>query len=262
MTYPLRVFLVGGLIAYRGLFNWLRPAHYFPTMLGGPLFQILFFAYLGRFANAQSDAFYVVGNAVQISAMAGVFGMAITIGGERWTQTLGPLMATPASRLAIFLGRAVPNLAQGLIVSTFGFCVGRLLLDFHPPLSSVPRLALIVVVTVTSCTAFGMVVGAFGLRLRDSFLVANPAYFLMLLFCGVNVPLSVLPGWMSAISRGLPLTHGIEAAREVAAGATLSSVGGLVATEALIGLCYAVAAYALLRFFEEESRRRATLDRM
>jgi ABC-2 type transport system permease protein len=67
---------------------------------------------------------------------------------------------------------------------------------------------------------------------------------------------------MSAISRGLPLTHGIEAAREVAAGATLSSVGGLVATEALIGLCYAVAAYALLRFFEEESRRRATLDRM
>jgi hypothetical protein len=66
MTYPLRVFFVGGLIAYRGLFNWLRPAHYFPTMLGGPLFQILFFAYLGRYANAESDAFYAVGNAIQI----------------------------------------------------------------------------------------------------------------------------------------------------------------------------------------------------
>jgi ABC-2 type transport system permease protein len=194
--------------------------------------------------------------------MAGVFGMAITIGGERWTQTLGPLMATPASRLAIFLGRALPNLVQGLIVSTFGFCVGRLLLDFHPAPRSLPALAVILLTTVASCTAFGMVIGAFGLRLRDSFLVANPAYFLMLLFCGVNVPLAVLPTWMSTISSYLPLTHGIAAAREVAAGASLGSVSGLVGTEALIGLCYAVAAYLLLRFFEEESRRRATLDRM
>ncbi len=262
MTAAARVFFFGGLTSYRALFNWLRPAYYFPTMLAGPMFQLLFFAYLGRFAGAESDAFYVVGNAVQISAMAGVFGMAITIGGERWTQTLGPLLATPASRIAIFLGRALPNLAQGLIVSAFGFVMGRLLLDFDPPLSSVPSLAAIVVVTTTSCTAFGLVVGALGLRLRDSFMVANPAYFLMLLLCGVNVDVNVLPGWLEAVSRSLPLTHGIEAAREVAGGATLSSVRGLVATEAGIAVVYATAAYFLLRFFEEESRRRATLDRM
>jgi ABC-2 type transport system permease protein len=256
----LRVFFIGGLIAYRGLFNWLRPAHYFPTMLGGPLFQILFFAYLGRYAGSESDAFFVVGNAVQVAAMAGVFGMSITIGGERWTQTLGPLLATPANRSAIFLGRALPNLLQGLIVSTFGFLVGRALLDFHPPLSSVPRLALIVLVTTTSCTAFGLAVGALGLRLRDSFMIANPAYFLMLLLCGVNVNLDVLPGWLETIGRSLPLTHGIEAARAVAAGDALP--WNLVATEAAIGAAYAVAAYFMLRFFEEESRRRATLDRM
>ncbi len=82
---------------------------------------------------------------------------------------------------------------QGLIVSTFGFCVARLALNFEPPLSSVPRLALIVLVTTTSCTAFGLAIGALGLRLRDSFMVSNPAYFLMLLLCGVNVPLHVLP---------------------------------------------------------------------
>ena len=87
-----------------------------------------------------------------------------------------PAAATPASRPAIFLGRAIPNLAQGLIVSTFGFVMGWLLLDFDPPLSSIPSLAVIVVVTTASCTAFGMVVGALGLRLRDAFMVANPAY--------------------------------------------------------------------------------------
>jgi ABC-2 type transport system permease protein len=84
----------------------------------------------------------------------------------------------------------------------------------------------------------------------------------MLLLCGVNVNVNVLPGWLEAISRCLPLTHGIEAAREVSAGATLTSVDGLVATEAGIAVVYAAAAYFLLRFFEEESRRKATLDRM
>jgi ABC-2 type transport system permease protein len=258
----LRVFFIGGVIAYRGLFNWIAPAYYIPTMLLGPIFQILFFAYLGRYSHAGNDAFFVVGNGVQIAAMAGVFGMGLTIGGERWTQTLSPLLATPAARSAVFLGRALPNVLNGLLVSLTGFLVGRLLLDFHPPLASVPALALTVLLTTLSCTGFGTAVGALGLRLRDTFLVANPAYFLMLLLCGVNVRLSALPGWLAAIGRALPLTHGIEAARKLAAGAALGDVTGLLWAEVGIGAAWFVAAFVLLRFFEAESRRTAAMDRM
>ncbi len=258
----LRVFFIGGVIAYRGLFNWISPAYYIPSMLAGPVFQILFFAYLGRYSHAGNDAFFVVGNGVQVAAMGGVFGMALTIGGERWTQTLSPLLATPAARSAVFLGRALPNVLNGLFVSLTGFVVGRLLLDFQPPLSSVPALALVVLLTTLSCTAFGIAVGALGLRLRDTFLVANPAYFLMLLFCGVNVRLSALPTWMATIGRMLPLTHGIQAARRIAAGAPLGTVSGLLWTEAAIGATWVVVAFLMLRFFELESRRTAALDRM
>jgi ABC-2 type transport system permease protein len=258
----LRIFFIGGAIAYRGLFNWIRPSYYIPSMLVGPVFQVLFFAYLGRYSHAGNDAFFVVGNGVQVAAMAGVFGMALTIGGERQMQTLSPLLATPAARSAIFLGRALPNVLNGLVVSLAGFLVGRLLLNFHPALASIPALALVVLLTTVSCTAFGIAVGALGLRLRDTFLVANPAYFLMLLLCGVNVRLSALPGWMAAIGRCLPLTHGIMAARRVAAGAGLGSVGGLLWTEAAVGAAWAVVAYGMLRFFEAESRRTAALDRM
>ena len=84
----------------------------------------------------------------------------------------------------------------------------------------------------------------------------------MLLFCGVNVPLSALPGWMQAIGRALPLTHGIEAARRVAAGVALGDVSGLLWTEVGIGAAWVVTASLLLRFFEAESRRTAALDRM
>src|SRR5712691_588080 len=98
VTAFLRIFFVGGVIAYRGLFNWIRPSMYIPTMLIGPVFQILFFAYLGRYSGLKNDAFFVVGNAIQASAMSAVFAGTMTIANERNYQTLSPLLATPANR--------------------------------------------------------------------------------------------------------------------------------------------------------------------
>jgi len=256
-----RVFFVGGLISYRALFNWIRPYIYIPTMLGSPLFQIVFFTYLGRYSHAgNGDAFFIVGNAVQVCAMSSVYGMTMAVANERWFGTLGPLLATPANRLAIFLGRGMPVFANGLLVSAFGFGVGAVLLHFRPPLHSIPALVLVVCLTTVSCTTFGMVLGTIGLRSKDFFFVANLAYFLMLLFCGVNIPLDVLPGWMAAIGRSLPLTHGIEAARKIAAGGQLADVSGLLWTELGIAVAYAAAGYLFFRLLEISARRSAMID--
>jgi len=138
--------------------------------------------------------------------------------------------------------------------------MGALLLDFDPPLSSLPALGLVVCVSVFSCTAFGLTLGSIGLRARDVFLIANLAYYMMWLFCGVNIPLSDLPGWMQQVGRMLPLTHGIAAAREIAAGTPLSDVSGLVWTELGIGVAYAFLAFALVRLFERQGRRSAALE--
>jgi ABC-2 type transport system permease protein len=249
MSAFFRVFFIGGGIAYRGLFNWIRPAVYIPTMLIGPVFQILFFSYLGRYSGVEDDAFFVVGNAVQASAMSGVF-----------AATLSPLLATPANRFAIFMGRSLPVIASGMLVSAWGFLIGWLLLDFNPPLSSIPALLLVTLVSVVSCTAFGLTLGSIGMRARDVFMIANVAYYLMWLLCGVNIPLDALPSWLAQIGRLMPLTHGIAAAREVAAGASLSSVSGLVWTEVAVGVAWGTTAFVLVRWFEYEGRRRASLE--
>ena len=256
----LRVFFVGGLIAYRALFNWVHPAIYIPTMLGSPLFQILFFAYLGRFSGVRDDTFFVVGNAVQVSSMAGIYGATMSIANERYYATLAPLLATPTNRLVLFAGRSVPYVANGLLVSAFGFTVGALFLDLRLAPGAIPLLIPTVIVTVISCTCFGMLLGSVGLRARDVFFIANLAYFLMLLFCGVNVPLDALPAWMETIGRSVPLTHGIIAARAIAGGAPFAQVADAIATEAFLGLVYGTLAYLLFRFFEAEGRRRASLE--
>jgi ABC-2 type transport system permease protein len=252
--------VVGGVISYRALFNWIRPLSYATSMLGIPLFQMLFFAYLGRFAGVRDDAFFVVGNAVQATAMGGLFAMTMTIANERFFGTLGPVLATPANRLALFLGRALPIVVNALAVSAVVFAAGRLLLDFSLPASRVPPLAAVVLVTATATTGLGLLLGSLGLRVRDVFFASNLVYFLTLLVCGVNVPIDTLPGWLEAVGRAVPLTHGLEAARRVAGGDGLDDVATLLGTEAAIGALYASAAFALFRLFELEGRRRASLE--
>src|SRR5207244_11031129 len=124
--------------------------------------------------------------------------------------------------------------ASGLVGSAWGFLMGRLLLRFHPALASVPAIAVVVVVSVASCTAFGLTIGSLGMRARDVFMFANVAYYLMWLLCGVNIPLGDLPGWLAQIGRLMPLTHGIAAARTIAAGAPIGHVSGLLWTETAV----------------------------
>lgn len=261
MRAALRVFFVGGLISYRALFFYITPGMYAASMLGSPFFQIVFFTYLGRYAGGEPASFFVIGNAVQVAAMAGLYGMMGGIAEERSFGTLHAVLATPANRAALFLGRALPYVVNGMIVSAFGFAAGWLLLGFSPSPTVLPALALVVLVTTASCTGLGMLVGSLGLRARDVLQLTSVLYFSMLLLCGVNVALGDLPGWMAAIGRVLPMTHGIDAARKIAAGRPLANVASLVWTEAAIALAYAVAAFALFRAFERLGRRDGVLER-
>ncbi len=61
----------------------------------------------------------------------------------------------------------------------------------------------------------------------------------LLLAGGVKVPLDLLPGWLSTIAQGLPVTHGVEAARELVAGSSLAEVAPLLGAELLVGAIYA-----------------------
>ena len=255
-----RVALVGGLISFRGLFGWLHPAIFVPTLIVPPIFQVLFFAYLGRAAGLESDTFYVVGNSIQLAALPGLFAISHAINGERKSQTLASLLASPASRVALFLGRGLPVMAIGLLVSLVSFLVGALLLDVDVSAGALPSLALVMLAATFSCTALGVAHAAVGLRVREMAVFSNLVFAILLVFCGVNVPLDDLPGWMSTAAQGLPVTHAVEAGREVVAGGSLGGVAGQIATELAIGAAYLVLGLALLRYYERVARRRATID--
>ncbi|HEY6583899.1 MAG TPA: ABC transporter permease [Gaiellaceae bacterium] len=256
----LRIFFIGGLMAYRGLINWLSPWIFIPTLVVSPIFQILLFVFIGRSAGVESDQFYVIGNAVQYASIPCLFSMTNAISGERFQQTLAYLLVSPAGRLALFLGRAVPVVVNAMFVAAFSLVVTSLILRISIPPSTWPSIALAIAVSAFACTGLGLICAAIGLRVRETAVLNNVLFGLLLIFTGANVAVTELPGWMQWISNRIPLTHGIQAARQLADGASLADVSGLLATELLIGIVYTVVGYQAIRFMERESRKRASVQ--
>jgi ABC-2 type transport system permease protein len=156
----------------------------------------------------------------------------------------------------------VPAIVNGFAVSAFCLVSGTLLLDVHVAASAVPALALVIVVCAFSCSALGLCAGAVGLRARNIISFSWLFVPVLLLVSGANVPRDRLPDWLQAIGSGLPLTHGIEAARDLVAGQTLADTGRLPLLELAIGVAYAGIGILLLRLLELESRRTASLETM
>ena len=256
----LRVFAVGGYLSYRALFGWLNPLMYVLTLLVPTVTQLFFFVYLGRAAGVADDAYYLVGNALVAAAAPALFGMSQTISDERYTQTLALLVVSPANRIALFLGRAVPIMANGIFISVWVFTVGAIVFGIHIPASSIAPLALTIAVTAGSCVGLGLLNAALGLRWRETGVLSNTLLWVLLVFAGVNIPLDRLPDWMSRISQFLPVTHGAKAARELVAGSSFAEVGGLVAAEALVGAVYVTLGLLTIRLFEREARKGAALE--
>src|ERR671938_1108271 len=187
--------------------------------------------------------------------------MAQSIGGERYQQTLGAILVSPAARIPLFFGRSLPVVLNGAFVAAFALAVGSLILGVHLPASSLAPLGLVVLVAAFACTGLGLVNAAVSLRIRENAVLSNAIFGFLLIFTGANVPLDSLPGWMSTAAQGMPFTHAIAAARKLAAGSSLGDVGGLLGAEVLVGAVYGLLGYGVLRWFEAQGRRHATLER-
>jgi len=261
VTMNLRLFWQGALLSYVALFRWLRPQTYLASKVAMPLWQMLFFTFVGTYGSGQSNAsFYAIGNAVQIAAISGIFGVTMSIGGDRWEGTLPYLFGTPANRLTMFVGRSFIHIIDGMLGVVIGLAWGVLLLGVDLSHTDGAALALTILITTFSTSGLGLLLGCLSLITLNVMFINNSVYFLLLIFSGANVPIASLPGWMQTISGGLPLTRGIAAARALIAGGSLADVTPLLIGEFLLGVIYITLGYVLFRWFEFEAKRRGTLE--
>ncbi len=243
-------------LQYVALFQWATLRGYVGYKIVLPVTQILFFVELGVYATGRQNALYfALGNAMQITANAGIFGVIATVANERQYGTLPMLLGSPANRLITFMSRAIVNTIDGISSVVIAMALVVLLFRLNLQHANLGLLALCVLVVSITTSGLGLLFGSVGLIMRDAIVIANVVYYLLLVFCGINFPVDRLPVAMQVIAYSLPLTRGVEAAREAAAGASIGQVSGLLAGELMVGVVYAVIGYALFRWLENEARR-------
>jgi ABC-2 type transport system permease protein len=254
----LRLFFVAGWRSHMALFRWMRPSAFIPTVIGVPAVQLIWFVHLGRYLGTHPVSYYAVGNAIHACAMAGLFAPSMSIMGERFGGTLTAVLASPANRIVMFSGRVLPAVLVGGFTTAVMLGLGTVVADVSIPGDQLLPLALALVVTAASCSAFGLIIGAVGLRTREATLLANLFLYLMLLLSGVNIPTSALPRGLAVVGNLLPMAQGIQAARHTLTGS--GGTVGLLAVELAKTVVYLGVAIALLVVLERSSRRHARLD--
>jgi len=261
VTDNLRLFWQGAVLSYIAMFHWLQPHTYLASKILMPLAQILFFTFLGVSATGPASAdFYIIGNAIQITAVSGIYGVTMSIGGDRWNGTLPYLFGTPANRMALFFGRSFIHVIDGMLGVLIGLLWGVVLLGLDLSQADLPALLLTILITTFSTSALGLLMGCISLITTNVMFVNNTVYFLLLILSGANIPIANLPAWVQTIAYGLPLTRGVASARAVISGMGMQQVAPLLLGEIVIGLLYGSAGYWLFRFFERVAKRRGSLE--
>lgn len=257
----IRIFFAGAILSYRALFRWLRPITYLASKVFAPLSMMIFFVFIGAYAaGSQSASFYVIGNALIFTAASGIFGVTMSIGGERWSGTLPYVFGSPANRIVVFIGRAFIHIFDGMLGVFIGLAWGIFL--FGLDLSNTDPIALLLTIFITSFStaSLGLLMGCLGLITRNVMLVNNSIYFLLILFSGANISVDSLPGWMQAISNALPLTRGVSSARAIISGANLAKIAPILLEEVIIGIIFLFLGFSLFRTFEIQAKKLGALE--
>jgi ABC-2 type transport system permease protein len=190
--------------------------------------------------------------------------VAETIAWERWEGTIEYTMMAPVSRVTHMLGMSLFAIIYGLIRSTVLFLV---LVAFFPQINlgdaNLTGAAIVIAVGSFSFIGFGIVGAVLPLLFPEkgeqmTFIISS----ILLLVSGVYYPISVLPGWMQALSNISPATYVLEAMRAaILDGAATSALFGDLAALGLIALVSIPAGMAVFGYFERYAKRTGRLKR-
>ncbi|ABX41387.1 ABC transporter permease [Lachnoclostridium phytofermentans] len=228
---------------------------------GYPLITLIFYCVLAGYSFHTTDLTrWVVGNSFLLCTNTCIFSLGSSFTGERYHGRIRSIIVAPRNKLVIVLEKGLFSGIIAIITVFLGFLVGSGI--FRVDFSRIHLFSffLIIVIGMFSATGFGLLLSTFGLITDQMHLVLNLSSYALMIFCGVNFPVSQLSYGARLLSNCLPLTRSIKAANllfEVTKGA---EVIRLLLEELLIGGIYFIAAFFLIRMVEKVAIKKATFE--
>jgi ABC-2 type transport system permease protein len=258
----LRVLVSSAVFSFRAQFNWLSPSMWLTMKFVLSFSQMAFFVFVGVFSGggAYAISFIAIGNALQSLSWNTVFSVIQITGQDKWDGTLPLVLATPANRLPLFVGRAMVHVLDGLVSVAISFVFAAFVFGVDFTHTNAFALAVTVLLTSFTMAGFGLLIGGFSFHFRNPIVFANIFTFVLLIFCGVNFSVAALPPLVQPISYAFPLTYGINAARQAISGTSLLGISPILAQEIVVGLISIAIGYLLFESFERSARKTGKME--
>lgn len=174
---------------------------------------------------------------------------------EQMRGTLESNWLTPTWRFAFLLGSSVVQLFSMLVF--IGISALEFGLLFGVRFQGNPLLVLLMLlVSIPSIYGLGFAFASLVIAAKE----ANSFVFLVrglvMIFCGITFPISLLPGWMQGVAGWLPPTYMIHGMRAAAlSGADLAALRPDVQALLLFGLMWLAIGYTAFNWMERRARQ-------
>jgi ABC-2 type transport system permease protein len=198
--------------------------------------------------------YIAVGTTIWMWQNVVLWGVGFALRNEQMRGTLESNWMTPSWRFAFLLGPSIihlVNMLTFLVVSAVEFG-----LIFGVRFNGSPLLVVLVIfVSMLSIYGLGMAFASLVITAKEAqnfvFLVRG----LVMIFCGISFPVSILPGWMQGFAAWLPQTYMIRAFRAAAlANASLKDLLPDIIALLGFGAFWLAAGYLVFNWMERRAR--------
>ena len=204
--------------------------------------------------------YIVIGTAAWMWFNTMLWNVGFAMRNEQLHGTLESSWLSPTWRFTFLLGSSPVQFVSMAIFMTTMVIEHSLFfnLRFH---GSLPLILLVVLVAIPSIYGIGFVFASLVTAAREASAFVYLVRGIVMIFCGITYPLTVLPQWMQSVSEWLPPTILIRAARAAALdSAGLPAVFPDLIRLVTFGVVWMTAGYLIFRWTERRARRLGTLN--
>ena len=204
----------------------------------------------------QDDYGYIaIGTMIWMGQNVALWGVGFSLRNEQWRGTLESNWLTPAWRFAFLLGPAVVHMFS--MITFLAVAALEFGLIFGVRFNGSPLLVmLMILLSMPAIYGLAMAFASLVITAKEAHNFVFMVRGMVMIFCGITFPVSILPGWMQGVSRWLPQTYMIEAVRKAAlGGATLSDLIPEITAILGFGVFWLAVGYLLFNWMERRARR-------
>lgn len=190
--------------------NLYKNNYIYLELLIQPFLSVLFFTLISISIRGINNSYkYMIFNIVLISFNMTFIGSSIEFMRDKHLGVLKFIEGSPTNSFFVFFSKSLYKLLLSIIIFIFLYASMNLIFFKSLNIGFFLMILLELIFILISSSIFGLLIGCVGLWIKDVNILLNFVSSVLMLLCGINFPVTVLPIPLQYFSRMLPLSNGI-----------------------------------------------------